>query len=146
MHTTYFIQTLYGSDPCVRARAEKPLQNADFAMKQTNICRLSGDINNHHKLATSPSTLAQVLQTSLAQYCECTISCRNLQLVANHSVPSSRWYQPLADWRLAGMVRGQVVWKCGSNIFLILSLRQHGKLSHVTNFNDFLNVNRWTER
>jgi len=26
------------------ARAEKPLQNADFAMKQTNICRLSGDI------------------------------------------------------------------------------------------------------
>ena len=28
------------------ARAEKPLQNADFAMKQTNICRLSGDIIN----------------------------------------------------------------------------------------------------
>jgi len=26
------------------ARAEKPHQNADFAMKQTNICRLSGDI------------------------------------------------------------------------------------------------------
>jgi len=26
------------------ARAEKPLQNADFATKQTNICRLSGDI------------------------------------------------------------------------------------------------------
>ena len=26
------------------ARAEKPLQNADFAKKQTNICRLSGDI------------------------------------------------------------------------------------------------------
>jgi len=23
------------------ARAEKPLQNADFAMKQTNICRLA---------------------------------------------------------------------------------------------------------
>jgi len=47
MHTTYFIQALYGSDPCVRSyRAEKPLQNADFAMKQTNICRLSGDIKN----------------------------------------------------------------------------------------------------
>jgi len=26
------------------ARAEKPIQNAHFAMKQTNICRLSGDI------------------------------------------------------------------------------------------------------
>jgi len=29
------------------ARAEKPLQNADFAMKQTNICRLSGDITRN---------------------------------------------------------------------------------------------------
>jgi len=28
------------------AGAEKPLQKADFAMKQTNICRLSGDIIN----------------------------------------------------------------------------------------------------
>jgi len=26
------------------AGAEKPLQKADFAIKQTNICRLSGDI------------------------------------------------------------------------------------------------------
>jgi len=33
-----------GPTPVYRARAEK-LQNADFAMKQTNICRLSGDIN-----------------------------------------------------------------------------------------------------
>jgi len=31
-------------------RAEKPLQIADFAMKQTNICRLSGDINNFHSV------------------------------------------------------------------------------------------------
>ena len=30
--------------PVYGARAEKPLQNADFSMKQTNICRLSGDI------------------------------------------------------------------------------------------------------
>ena len=30
--------------PVYGARAEKPPQNADFAMKQTNICRLSGDI------------------------------------------------------------------------------------------------------
>ena len=34
------------------ARAEKPLQNADFAMKQTNICRLSGDINKSLKKKT----------------------------------------------------------------------------------------------
>ena len=33
-----------GLTPVYGARAEKPLQNADFAMKQTNICRLSGDI------------------------------------------------------------------------------------------------------
>ena len=33
-----------GSAPFNGARAEKPLQDADFAMKQTNICRLSGDI------------------------------------------------------------------------------------------------------
>jgi len=35
-----------GPTPVYGARAEKPLQNADFAMKQTNIFRLSGDINN----------------------------------------------------------------------------------------------------
>jgi len=35
-----------GPTPVYGARAEKPLQNADFAMKQTNICRLSGDIIN----------------------------------------------------------------------------------------------------
>jgi len=38
-----------GPTPAYGARAEKPLQNGDFVMKQTvtNICRLSGDINNH---------------------------------------------------------------------------------------------------
>jgi len=35
-----------GPTPVYGARTEKTLQNADFAMKQTNICRLSGDINN----------------------------------------------------------------------------------------------------
>ena len=34
-----------GPTPVYGAGAKKPLQNADFAMKQTNICRLSGDIN-----------------------------------------------------------------------------------------------------
>jgi len=33
-----------GPTPFYGAGAEKPLQKADFAMKQTNICRLSGDI------------------------------------------------------------------------------------------------------
>jgi len=37
----------------------KKNQKADFAMKQTNICRLSGDI-------TSPARLAQLLQPALA--------------------------------------------------------------------------------
>ena len=46
MHTTYFIQALYGSDPFLRSQGRKKPQNADFAMKQTNICRLSGDIIN----------------------------------------------------------------------------------------------------
>ena len=36
-----------GPTPVYGARAEKPLQNDDFAMKQTNICRLSGDINDY---------------------------------------------------------------------------------------------------
>ena len=35
-----------GQTPFYGARAEKKTQKADFAMKQTNICRLSGDINN----------------------------------------------------------------------------------------------------
>jgi len=35
-----------GPTPVYGAMAEKPLQNADFAMKQTNICRFSGDIKN----------------------------------------------------------------------------------------------------
>jgi len=33
-----------GLTPFYGAGAEKPLQKADFAMKQTNICRFSGDI------------------------------------------------------------------------------------------------------
>jgi len=50
------------------------------------------------KLARSPETLAQVLQTSLASL-SCTILCRNLQLAANHSVPYNRWYQPWTSRR-----------------------------------------------
>jgi len=36
-----------GPTPFYLARAENP-QKADFAMKQTNLCRLSGDIKIHH--------------------------------------------------------------------------------------------------
>ena len=35
-----------GPTSIYEAGAEKPLQKADFAMKQMNICRLSGDIIN----------------------------------------------------------------------------------------------------
>jgi len=33
-----------GPTPFYETRAEKPPKKADFAMKQTNVCRLSGDI------------------------------------------------------------------------------------------------------
>ena len=39
-----------GPTPFYRTRAKKTPQKADFAMKQTNICRLSGDIINQHIL------------------------------------------------------------------------------------------------
>jgi len=42
-----------GPTPFYGARAEKKTQKADFAMKQTNICRLSGDINNKEALGDS---------------------------------------------------------------------------------------------
>ena len=64
MHTTYFIQALglyMGPTPVYGARAEKPLQNADFAMKQTNICRLSGDIITMR--------LQQIATRSIEVYC-----------------------------------------------------------------------------
>ena len=38
-----------GPTPVYGARAEKPPKNADFAMKQTNICRLSGDIKTNRQ-------------------------------------------------------------------------------------------------
>ena len=44
----YILQALYGSDPFLRSYGRNPNppppKKADFAMKQTNICRLSGDI------------------------------------------------------------------------------------------------------
>ena len=37
----YLFQHYMGPTPVYGARAEKPLQNADFAMKQKHICRLA---------------------------------------------------------------------------------------------------------
>jgi len=44
-----------GPTPFYGARAEKK-QKADFAMKQTNICRLSGDINSKKTKSTGGDT------------------------------------------------------------------------------------------
>ena len=44
-----------GPTPVYGAIAEKPLQNADFAMKQTNMCRLGGDIT---RMVQLPATTA----------------------------------------------------------------------------------------
>jgi len=57
-----------GPTPVYGARAEKPLQNADFAMKQTNICRLSGDI-------TSPARLAQLLHNCYSPHWHFVLAC-----------------------------------------------------------------------
>jgi len=43
-HYIFHPSTIWVRPPFYGGRAEKPPQNADFAMKQTNICRLSGDI------------------------------------------------------------------------------------------------------
>jgi len=49
-----------GPTPVYGARAEKPLQNADFAMQQTNICRLSGDIMNFHAYVSRHSAIKRI--------------------------------------------------------------------------------------
>jgi len=46
-----------GPTPVYGARAEKPPQNADFAMKQTNICRLSSDIKICDDIPISPELI-----------------------------------------------------------------------------------------
>ena len=60
-----------GPTPVYGARAEKPLQNADFAMKQTNICRLSGDIMITH--ITLHYLLIAQLSTSLVEVINCAV-------------------------------------------------------------------------
>ena len=57
-----------GPTPVYGARAEKPLQNADFAMKQTNICRLSGDINNLYSPIVLQSSWYVILRIKCSVY------------------------------------------------------------------------------
>jgi len=49
-----------GPTPFYGAGAEKPLQKADFDMKQTNICRLSGDITIKQSISQSSSFQANL--------------------------------------------------------------------------------------
>ena len=61
-----------GPTPVYGARAEKPLQNADFAMKQTNICRLSGDINKDVRYINFDAYIVSLLVIpSMAILCTC---------------------------------------------------------------------------
>ena len=54
-----------GPTPVYGARAEKPPKNADFAMKQTNICRLSGDIINDSASHLHWITCCEVAQLNI---------------------------------------------------------------------------------
>jgi len=58
-----------GPTPVYGARAEKPLQNADFAMKQTNICRLSGDIKKNAETEMSSNGTGKSVVMSLKRDC-----------------------------------------------------------------------------
>ena len=49
-----------GPTPVYGARAEKHPKNADFAIKQTNICRLSGDITKLKQLTQHVARVASV--------------------------------------------------------------------------------------
>ena len=50
-----------GPTPFYAARAEKKPQKADFAMKQTNICRLSGNIKNNSRDKCSQVVMVMVV-------------------------------------------------------------------------------------
>ena len=56
-----------GPTPFYGARAEKPPKKADFAMKQTNICRLSGDI------ITSRPNVIDSSKSELINHYACTL-------------------------------------------------------------------------
>jgi len=64
-----------GPTPVYGARAEKPLQNADFAMKQTNICRLSGDIKR--ELPQDDGQLLAIAETHITITTTTTITNNN---------------------------------------------------------------------
>jgi len=54
-HYIFHPSTIWVRPLCTELGPKKTLQNADFAMKQTNICRLSGDIT---RMVQLPATAA----------------------------------------------------------------------------------------
>ena len=58
------------------ARAENPPKNADFAMKQTNICRLSGDINPITQWRTDPDLYRQSVTAATDLVINPQVGCR----------------------------------------------------------------------
>ena len=56
-----------GLTPFYGARVEKKTQKADFAMKQTNICHLSGDINNKNPTETKTTATTNITTSNSVQ-------------------------------------------------------------------------------
>jgi len=72
------------------ARAEKKTQKADFAMKQTNICRLSGDIKkllNSEAVKTLKATTADrtIIRRTLSDCLRFIVCSRDLRIGRLHS-------------------------------------------------------------
>jgi len=76
-----------GPTPVYGARDEKPLQNADFAMKQTNICRLSGDIKDS-LLHSADRNIDELV----------SLICYKKESIAVSGIPSHSYGTSLAIW------------------------------------------------
>jgi len=100
-----------GPTPVYGARAEKFLQNADFAMKQTNICRLSGDITTKLLLTETvgelgddqrpcvswPAGISDVAQHSLTY--AAAVSAQNHQHHKQRWTPQKQYSRPTTQQR-----------------------------------------------
>jgi len=75
-----------GPTPVYGARTEKSLQNADFAMKQTNTCRLSGDIITTKFCITPLQNGRERLTITAMPMSECDVS---VQLQYSSATPST---------------------------------------------------------
>ena len=65
-HYIFHPSTIWVRPLCTELGPKKPKKNADFAMKQTNICRLSGDIN--YDLRCTSSCNSTFKQSFLVNY------------------------------------------------------------------------------